>query len=90
MNTYKAKWRRLGLFSKFFTKTEKGLNGHRYWEAADKMVFYYLNGSLKEVARWSQCEISLGTDWVLFTKEQMEKEANAPVKLAVDVTAKVK
>ena len=81
MDVYSAKWKRLGLFSRW--KTEKDLIGHRYEKDQNKMVFFYKNGSVKEVAEWLSCEIHLGTDWVLWTKNSMEKEANQAIKLNV-------
>jgi hypothetical protein len=86
MDTYSFKWRRVGEFkaSLGLWSVEKPLIGHRFDKDQDKMVVYYRNGSVKEIAKWSQCEVFLDTDWVIFTKTQMEKEANTSVKLSVD------
>jgi hypothetical protein len=50
----------------------------------EKMVLYFPNGALKVIADWKNCELKLDTDWVLFTKNRMEKESGQDVKLAVD------
>lgn len=83
MNTYSARWKR-----KLVWRKEKFLIGHRYDKDQNKMIFYYQNGSIKEVAKWTECAIKLGVDWVLWTKEQMEREANTAVKLNVDTNSK--
>lgn len=80
MNIYSAKWKRKGLS---LWKKEKNLIGHRYDEHQNKMVFFYLGGSVKEVCDWKNCEIALGVDWVAFTKSQMEKESGQAVRLEV-------
>jgi len=81
MKIYSAKWKRNRLLS--FNKTEKNLIGHRFDEHQNKMIFFYMDGSVKEVADWRNCEISLGVDWVAFTKSQMEKESGQAVRLEV-------
>ena len=52
-----------------------------------RMVLYFPNGSLKTIALWENCELELGTDWVLFTKNRMEKESGQDIKLNVDIDA---
>jgi len=50
----------------------------------DRMVLYFKNGALRTISDWFGCELKLETDWVLFTKNKMEKESGQDVKLAVD------
>jgi hypothetical protein len=83
MNTYTAKYRRVTDKIRVWTKV-KNLIGHKWFQEQNKMVFYFKDGSLKEVAKWTDCEIHLAKDWVLWTKEQMEREANQSIKLNVE------
>ena len=39
------------------------------------MILYFTEGSLREISNWDECEIALGTDWVLASKEQIKEEA---------------
>jgi len=48
-----------------------------------RMVLYYEDGSLRVIANWNECELSLGQDWVLATKEKMENEAGRDIKLSI-------
>lgn len=75
-DTYKFTFKR-----RFFKKSIKA-KGHRYDREIDRMDVYHEDGSITSIARWSQCTLYLGIDWVLFTKKQMEKEAGQPVNLA--------
>jgi len=83
MGTYNAKYRRITSTFGNWTKL-KDLIGHQYEEKQNKIVFYFKDGSLQEVARWDDCEIFLGTDWVLWTKNRMEKESQQTIKLNVE------
>ena len=83
MSTYKVKWKRRW-WMPYWNVTKK-LRGHQYIKEADRMVFYFENGSQQEIVSWSKCEVILGTDWVLATKEYMEKQANQAVALNVKV-----
>jgi hypothetical protein len=62
--------------------------GHSLDKNQDKMVVYMEDGGIREIAKWAECEVRLATDWVLATKDQMEKEANQPVKLNVNAGGK--
>ena len=84
MKTYSAKWKRVGRFR--LLEKAKNLIAHSYDKDQNKMLLFFENGSIREIADWTNCEFFLGTDWVLWTKDQMEKEANQPVRL--NVTAK--
>jgi hypothetical protein len=80
METYKMKYRRSG---SWLWSCMKNLIGHRYDSSTNKMVFYFANGSLREVAEWNNCECFLDTDWVIWTKKQMEKEAGQTIPLTI-------
>lgn len=69
---YKITFKRLGFFSK---KQSVIVKGHNYDATTDKLVLFFPNGTIREVARWKDCEVFLGEDWVLATKKEMEKEA---------------
>ncbi len=75
--TYKFKWRRW-----FFYKTVVVI-GHQYTPDQNKMGLFLPDGSVQEIKDWTKCEVKLGTDWVLFTKKQMEKQAGQSIPLAV-------
>lgn len=74
---YKFHWKR-----RFFWKS-KTVIGHSFTADQDKMVLYYPNGEVQEIAKWSKCEVYLGVDWVLAVKKNMEKEAGQAISLAV-------
>ena len=50
----------------------------------NKMVLYFKNGAIQTISNWNNCEIKLDTDWVLFTKNKMEKQTGQDIKLAVN------
>lgn len=68
------------------TRTVDGKQRFESVDSQDKnrMVLYFKNGALKTISNWSQCELKLDTDWVIFTKNKMEKESGQEVKLAVN------
>lgn len=74
---YKFKYRR-----NFFWYTTHEVIGHRYDTSQDKMILYFENGSVKEIKKWKDCELSLGVDWVLASKKMIEKETGVEAKLA--------
>lgn len=86
MNSYSITYKKVGFFK--FKKVFKDVIGHHYSKDQDKMVVYFANGSLREVGCWSKHQIFLGTDWVMFTKNNMDKEAQADVKLKVNTQMK--
>lgn len=79
-NTYKFVYRRLGKVLNFW-RTEVVV-GHHYEAAQNKMVLFFANGSVRELANWTGCELRLGTDWVLAQKQVMEEKAGQPITLA--------
>lgn len=60
-------------------------SGHKYYSDMNRMDVYHTDGSITSIAEWSKYDLKLGTDWVLFTKKQMEKESGQQVKLAHEV-----
>jgi hypothetical protein len=57
--------------------------GHGYNEQQDKMVLYLPGGSIRELRKWRDCEVFLGTDWVLAQKKMMEEKAGTTIPLSV-------
>lgn len=78
MNTYKFKYRK-----NLFWKTETVI-GHGLNLEANRMDLYFEDGSILSIGKWSEHDVRLGTDWVLFTKNNMEKEAGRDIKLSVN------
>ena len=66
---YWFKYRRKFLWRKF------KVAGHKFEKEQNKMFLYFTDGSLREISIWDECEIALGTDWVLASKEQIKEEA---------------
>lgn len=79
--SYKFIYKRDGFFS--FSKTIDKVVGHKYMQDQDKMVIYKEDGSLQEIAKWSLCAVTLGTDWVAAIKKTMEQEAGTVVPLNI-------
>lgn len=77
MNWYNFKYKRF-----LFAKTIKA-SGHRYDHEHHRMDVYHSDGSITSIPQWDKYTLYLGTDWVLFTKKQMEKEAGQKIDLAV-------
>jgi len=67
---------------KFFKKTIIAV-GHKYLSEMDRMDVYHENGSITSIPKWHECYLFLETDWVLFTKKQMEKESGQQINLNV-------
>lgn len=77
---YKFRYRRLKGLKLWHTL--KNVSGHKLEN--NLMVIYFADGSLRTIANWSECELSLDVDWVLSTKRQMERESGLDIKLAVE------
>jgi hypothetical protein len=75
--TYEFKWKRWVLWQ------NKAVIGHRLDKEINRMDLYLQDGSIYSIPQWDKCTLKLGTDWVLFTKKQMEKESGQNVSLAV-------
>ena len=63
---------------------KKEVVGHKYEESQNKMILYYPNGGLKEIAHWTDHEVELGVDWMLAIKKSMEEKAGQSIPLKVD------
>lgn len=89
MSPYKFSFRRLGRFSLWRSFRVVGHRssaddvplGH---SSSDKMILYFADGGVREIANWSRCELRLGTDWVLAVKRQAEKQSGTSVSLDVN------
>lgn len=57
--------------------------GHKYQHEMDRMDLFLPDGTLQSIAKWSNCDLVLGTDWVLSTKKHMEKETGQAVPISV-------
>jgi hypothetical protein len=57
--------------------------GHKYLPEQDKMALFLPDGGIQEVARWSKHVVTLGPDWVAFTKKNMEQQAGMSIPLNV-------
>lgn len=78
MNTpYKFQYRRRFLWKSII------VIGHQYLPDQGKMVVFFPNGSILEIANWHDCECRLGTDWVNATKRMQEAKAGREISLAV-------
>lgn len=70
-------------FKRRFLWSKVTVIGHGYDEKQDKMVLYLPGGSIRELRKWSDCEVFLGTDWVLAQKKMMEEKAGQSIPLKV-------
>jgi len=75
--TYKFKFRRNWFWHSF------NVIGHQFDTAQDKMVVQFADGSMREIAKWRECSVSLGVDWVLAQKKSLESQAGQPIPLNV-------
>lgn len=60
--------------------------GHTYLKDMDRMDIFDESGGVLSLSKWSTYDLKLGTDWVLATKDKMEKEAGRPIALNVGST----
>ena len=82
--SYTFKYKR---FKAWFWKKEEVI-GHNWDKDLDIMTLFYPNGGQRTIIRWKDCEVRLGTDWVLALKKDMEMKAGHPIILDVDTSAK--
>jgi len=73
MNGYVLRWKRFLFWQK------KKVCGHAYDKDTDKMVLYLMDGSIREIKKFHNCELALGIDWVLVTKQDMEKASGQSI-----------
>ena len=62
----------------WFWKSET-VRGHQFDELQNKLVLYYEDGSVREIAHWKDYEVKLGVEWVLAIKQSMEKETGTSI-----------
>ena len=55
--------------------------GHRYVEEMNRMDVFKEDKTLFSIPKWSECYLDLVKDWLLATKEQIEKESGQKVSL---------
>lgn len=67
--TYMFRWKRKIFWSKV------KVNGHRYDEDQDKMLLFFEEGGLREIKKWSDCELKLGIDWFAVTEHDIKETA---------------
>ena len=62
---YKLKWRRgdLGFWHSL------NVIGHQYETGSNKLICYFPDGGLREIAHWNDCELLLGSDWSKLTND---------------------
>jgi hypothetical protein len=63
---------------KWFWHSRKVI-GHHFDESQNKMILYFANGGLEEIASWKSCSAKLGSDWALTVKKNMEQQAGVPI-----------
>jgi len=81
---YKLKWRRGDLG---FWHSLKVI-GHQYETGSNKLILYFPEGGLREIAHWNNCEMELGSDWSKlinddsgntdFVKEKLKTQPSPP------------
>jgi len=57
--SYTFKWKKHSIFW-----NKRQVKAHRFDEKQNKMILYYENGSIEEIANWKDCSLRLGLDWV--------------------------
>ena len=63
---YKLKWRR-GDFGLWHSAK---VIGHQYETGSNKLILYFPEGGLREIAHWNDCEMLLGSDWSKLTIDE--------------------
>lgn len=79
MQEFKFRYKKTGWL---FWRSRKVI-GYNIDQAAGRMVLFLPNGGILEIPNWAEYLCNLGTDWVLATKKQMEKEAGQPIMVNV-------
>jgi hypothetical protein len=77
MKSYIFKYRKNLIWHKI-----KNVIGHKL--EGNLMVIYLSNGGLRTIKNWDLHEMELGQDWVLWHKNEIEKQTGTNIKLAVD------
>lgn len=47
------------------------------------MILYYEDGSIERISNWNNYDLRLEKDWVLVTKQSMEKEIGQDIRLNI-------
>ena len=81
---YKFKYRKCG---RLFWSSQEVI-GHSFVADQDKMVLYFNNGGLMEIAHWKDHEVKLGQDWVLAVKKNMESKIGQQLPLSPEIEIK--
>ncbi len=74
MNTiFEFKWKRF-----LFWRTEKVV-GFRHEVPRDRMLLFYLDGSIYEIPNWNKCYCKLGVDYARLLLAKMEQQTGQPI-----------
>lgn len=64
--------------SQVFWRRYENVTGHAYDKKLDRLVLFFSKGEIVEIAKWSDCSIRLGLDWVLADKTARLKAGQPP------------
>jgi hypothetical protein len=64
----------------FFVKKIKNVKGHALDSENDRMDIFIQNGIIS-LHKWSECDMHLGQDFLLFQKQSASKEAGQSVEV---------
>lgn len=67
-------------YNRWFCKKIK-VSGHAYLQEQDKMIIYYPDGTISEIAHWKDYEVFLGLDWKESVRKQKSIEAGTSIEL---------
>ena len=65
---------------RFFWRTIKNVKGHSLNTSTGHMEIF-LDAGIRSIHKWSNCDLKLGSDFILFQKDSMEKQANTSINL---------
>lgn len=66
-----------------FWETIKDVKGHSMNESGTRMDVF-LDDGIISISKWEDCDMKLGSDFILSQKEAMEKESGLDIKLSTD------
>lgn len=58
---------------------KKTVIGYRHLVDQDRMILFFENGAIEEVAGFHKCHVRLGPDWVLAMQKKMEKDSGTTI-----------
>ena len=64
-------------------KTVKSVKGHSMNESGTRMDIF-LDDGIVSISGWDNCDMKLGSDFILSQKDAMEKESGLDIKLSTD------